>query len=206
MSGESLLILKDHFQRAFLGAGLAVPDGIFEALAARYGEPSRAYHTLQHIAEGFAHLTTVRYVPPEVPLAWWFHDGVYDPRRSDNEEKSAVWAGAVLGKSPLAEKVKKAILATKVGALAGDAAERLLVDVDLAILAAPEPRYSEYEAQVRREYAFVDDAAYRTERLKILRSFSARAFIYQSPDFRSLETRARKNLERSINALIMRKR
>ena len=82
----------------------------------------------------------------------------------------------------------------------------MLVDVDLAILAAPEPRYSEYEAQVRREYAFVAEAMYRVERQKVLRSFANRAFIYASPDFRNLETRARKNLERSLNALIVGKK
>jgi predicted metal-dependent HD superfamily phosphohydrolase len=40
----------------------------------------------------------------------------------------------------------------------------------------------------------------------VLRGFSGRAFIYQSPEFRSLETRARKNLERELNAQIVRKK
>lgn len=200
------LLLKDSFSRAFLGAGLKAPDGVFEALAARYGEPVRAYHTLQHIAEGLGHLKAVRYVPPEVPIAWWFHDAIYDPKRSDNEEKSAAWATAVLGKTPLAAKVSAAILATKVGAYASDTAARLVTDVDLAILAAPEPRFSEYQAQIRREYSFVAEADYRRERLKVLRSYSDRAFIYQSPEFRQLETRARKNIEREISAQIVRKR
>jgi len=183
-----------------------VPDGVFEALTERYSEAPRAYHTLQHIAEGIGHLKTVRTVPPEIPIAWWFHDAIYDPHRSDNEERSAAWAVAVLGATPQADKVKQAILATKLGADVRDAGARLLVDVDLAILAAPEPRYSEYEAQVRREYAFVAEAAYRVERQKVLRSFANRAYIYASPEFRNLETRARKNLERSLNALIVGKK
>jgi predicted metal-dependent HD superfamily phosphohydrolase len=202
----TLLLLKDHFQHAFLGAGLKLPDGVFEALTERYGEVSRAYHTLQHIGEGIGHLKTVRYVPPEIPIAWWFHDAIYDPRRPDNEERSAAWAGTVLGATPLADKVKNAILATKLGAVVFDAGARLLVDVDLAILAAPEPRFSEAAAQIRRECAYLDEAAYRIERLKVLRSFSDRAYIYASPEFRNLETRARKNIERSINALIVGKK
>ena len=206
MNQPALLVLKDHFQRSFLGAGLKAPQGVFESLAARYGEPTRAYHTLQHISEGIAQLKTVRVVPPEIPIAWWFHDAIYDPRRSDNEERSAAWAAAVLGKSPLTASVENAILATKPGTLAADAGARLIVDVDLAILAAAEPRFSEYEAQIRHEYSHVDDVAYRTERLKVLRSYSDRAFLYQSPEFRNLETRARKNIERAINALILGKR
>jgi predicted metal-dependent HD superfamily phosphohydrolase len=206
MSEPALIILKDHFQRSFLGAGLAVPSGVFEALVSRYSEPTRAYHTLQHIGEGIGHLKTVRIVPPEIPIAWWFHDAIYDPRRQDNEDKSAAWAGAVLGNTALADKVKKAILATKAGAVAGDPGARLLVDVDLAVLAAPEPRFSEAAAQIRREYAFLDDAKYRTVRLNLLRGFSGRAYIYATPEFRNLETRARKNIERSINALIVGKK
>lgn len=201
----ALLLLKDHFQRSFLAAGLPEPSGVFEALAARYSEPARAYHTLQHIAEGIGHLKSVRTVPLEVAIAWWFHDAIYDPRRGDNEEKSAAWAAAVLAETPLKAKVETLILATKHVTLPGDAAARLLVDIDLAILAAPEPRFSEAAAQIRHEYAFVDEATYRRERLKILRGFTGRAYIYQSPPFRSLETRARKNLERAINALIMAK-
>jgi predicted metal-dependent HD superfamily phosphohydrolase len=200
------LLLKDSFSRAFLGAGLKAPDGIFEALAARYGEPVRAYHTLQHIAEGLGHLKAVKVVPPELPIAWWFHDAIYDPKRSDNEEKSAAWAAAVLGKTPLAAKVSAAILATKAGAYAADPTARLIVDIDIAILAAPEPRYSEAAAQIRQEYAYLSEADYRTFRLKVLRGFSGRAFIYQSPEFRTLETRARKNLERELNAQIVRKK
>jgi predicted metal-dependent HD superfamily phosphohydrolase len=199
------LLLKDGFSRAFIGAGLKAPEGVFEALAARYGDPSRAYHTLQHIAEGLGHLKAVKSVPPEVPIAWWFHDAIYDPKRSDNEEKSAVWATAVLGKTPLAAKVSAAILATKAGAFAADPAARLMADIDIAVLAAPEPRYSEAAAQIRQEYAFLSEADYRTHRLKVLRGISGRAFIYQSPEFRQLETRARKNLEREINSLFLRK-
>jgi predicted metal-dependent HD superfamily phosphohydrolase len=200
------LLLKDSFSRAFLGAGLKAPDGVFEALAARYGEPGRVYHTLQHIAEGLGHLKAVKVMPPELPIAWWFHDAIYDPKRSDNEEKSAAWAVAVLGKTALAAKVNAAILATKAGAYAADPAARLIVDIDIAILAAPEPRYSEAAAQIRQEYAYLNEADYRGFRLKVLRGFSGRAFIYQSPEFRTLETRARKNLERELNAMMTRKK
>jgi len=120
---SDLLILKDHFQRSFVGAGLAVPSGVFDALVSRYGEPGRAYHTLQHIGEGIGHLKTGRSVAPEIPIAWWFHDAIYDPRRQDNEDKSAAWAGAVLGTGPLRGRVETLILATK-AAFTGKTAKR----------------------------------------------------------------------------------
>ncbi len=204
---EPLLpLLENHWRRSFEALGLAVPQGVFQALVERYQEPHRAYHTLQHISECVSRLTTVRRAPGEVALGVWFHDAIYDPRSADNEKRSAAWARAVLGDTAVGRKVETMILATKHDAVPQDAASRLLVDIDLAILAAPEPRYSEYEAQIRKEYAFLDEATWRAERQKVLRSFSDRAFIYGSAEFRALETRARRNLERSLNALITGKR
>jgi predicted metal-dependent HD superfamily phosphohydrolase len=175
---------------------------VFEALAERYSEPQRAYHTLQHISECLGHLKSARNAPPSAAIALWFHDAIYDPRRSDNEERSAAWAGVVLDKAPIRKMVEAMILATKPGSVAPDPASRLVVDIDLAILAAPEPRFSEYDAQIRLEYAHLNDAAYKAERFKTLRNYSDRTFIYASPEFRDLETRARKNLERLINRMI----
>lgn len=201
----ALLLLKDHFSRSFHSGGVVPPQGVFDALVARYREPHRSYHTLQHIGEGIAHLANVRNAPRAVGIAWWFHDAIYDPKRSDNEERSAAWAGAVLGKTALGAEVEKLVLATKHTTMASGPTSRLIVDVDLSILAVPEPRYSEYEAQIRKEFAFVDDVSYRTERMKVLRSFYDRAYIFATPDFHKLESRARRNLERTINILRMAK-
>jgi len=206
MKDAQKILLKDEFQRAFAAAKLVPPKGVFEALADRYSEPHRAYHTLQHIAECLGHLKSVRNVPPAAAIALWFHDAIYDPQRNDNEERSAAWAKTVLGKGALADQVEKMILATKQGVPTIDVFERTVADIDLAILAAPEPRYSEYEAQLRQEYAYLDNAAYRAGRFKLLRSFSDRVYLFGSPEFRNLETRARKNIERSINALIVTKK
>ena len=52
---------------------------LYDALLARYSEPRRRYHTLQHLAECFAAF--------DVELALWFHDAIYNTRRSDNEQR-----------------------------------------------------------------------------------------------------------------------
>lgn len=203
MNEPALPILEDHWRRSFAALGLRAPKDVFDGLLVRYREPHRAYHTLQHIGECIDHMNAVRNPPAELGLAIWFHDAIYDPRASDNEARSAAWAGAVLDKAASRTKVERMILATQHTALPDDEASRLLVDIDLAILGVAEPRFSEYEAQIRREYAWLDEETYRPGRLKLLQAFSDRPFIYGTTEFRSrFEPRARRNLERSINALI----
>ena len=77
--------------------------------------------------------------------------------------------------------------------------EQLLSDIDLSILGAPPDRFREYEAQVRKEYAWVPDALFHRERGKILQGFLARPSIYATELFRArLEAQARENLASSL--------
>src|SRR5690348_8638750 len=65
-------------------------------LLARWSEPHRRYHTLDHLA--FMLRIIDRYGdlvddPDAVRLAAWFHDAVYDVHGADNEERSALLWG-----------------------------------------------------------------------------------------------------------------
>ena len=54
---------------------------------ARYREPQRHYHTIQHLDECFERWPEIRLHavrPAEAELALWFHDAVYDTHRADN--------------------------------------------------------------------------------------------------------------------------
>jgi predicted metal-dependent HD superfamily phosphohydrolase len=59
-----------------------------------------------------------------------------------------------------------------------------------------------YEAAVRKEYAWVPEAAWIAGRSAVLRSFLNRPFIYLSEEFRDrFEAQARENIRRSLAAL-----
>ena len=63
-------------------------EALYQDLVARYREPHRRYHTLQHLEECFARFDELRALaehPRDVELAIWFHDAIYDTRRSDND-------------------------------------------------------------------------------------------------------------------------
>ena len=177
-------------------------------MTGRYLEPHRAYHTLQHLEECFALFGAARPLcehPGEAALALWLHDAVYQPKTRDSEEASARWADKILrdagAPSEVVARVQQLILATKHDAAppAGDAS--VVVDIDLAILGAEPARFSEYEAQVRREYAHVSDILFRIGRAKVLKQFLARPFIYSTLQFRErFEARARANIAQSLRS------
>lgn len=198
-----------HWSQAWSAWELPTPPGLLEALLARYAEPHRAYHTRQHLRECFEHLEDARALAralPEIQIALWFHDAIYDPRAQDNEERSAEWASGALLEADVppavASRVRALVLATRHAAIPEHADAQLLVDVDLAILGAVPARFSEYEQQIRVEYAWVPDDAFRRARAGVLRGFLSRPHVFGTASFRErLEAPARANLERSLAAL-----
>jgi predicted metal-dependent HD superfamily phosphohydrolase len=181
----------------------------FEALSACYREPHRAYHTLRHIEHCLEEFEAVRGEardPVAVELAIWYHDAVYDTHRRDNEERSAVLAEKLAASAGLGADV-----ARHVGDLiristhrkpASEPDSRLFADVDLAILGQPPDVFSEYEANVRREYAWVREDEFRRLRALILETFLDRFSIYMTDPFRDkYEKQARTNLTASLLVL-----
>lgn len=187
--------------------GDAPPADLIEKLLAAYGEPQRAYHGVTHLRECFGHLDACSLTPDDpasLELALWFHDAVYDPKAGDNEVRSAAWARTALdGFAPdTLDRIERHILVTRHDAAPTDADQALLLDVDLSILGAAPARFSEYESQIRREYAWVPDEVYRAARVGILAGFCDRPSLYHTGHFRRLlEPRARENLRRSLAAL-----
>lgn len=185
------------------------PSGLFAELERRYREPQRHYHTLQHLEECFAALDGVRPHGADtaaIELAPWFHDAIYDVHRHDNEERSAAWATSCLESAgvpqPSVDKVTALILATRHHAAGADPEACLLVDVDLAILAAPPARFREYERQIRAEYAHVPDDAFAHRRSEILKDFLRRPALFATPAGRArYEGQARINLSEALARL-----
>jgi predicted metal-dependent HD superfamily phosphohydrolase len=203
------LPLHKRWQDAWRDLGLSPPPSVLDVLLARYAEPQRAYHTLDHIRECFENLDAAPVTaerPSELALALWFHDAIYYTRASDNEEQSADWARAVLiqASAPrdVTDRVRALVLVTKHNVEPATEDERLLLDLDLTILGAPEERFDEYEEQIRAEYSWVPEEDFRKARARILREFIARPRLYRTRYFQAqLEARARENLARSLARL-----
>lgn len=175
-------------------------------LIARYGEPHRRYHTTAHLEAVLAHVDTLAEHaenPDLVRLAAWFHDAVYDPRRGDNEERSATLAERVLPELGLPAEAVATVarlvrLTVTHDPAAGDADGTVLCDADLAILAATPGIYATYAAAVREEYSFVPDDAFRAGRAAVLRSLLDLPAIFRIAD---LEAAARANIHSELEQL-----
>ena len=188
---------------------LPAPTTLLPGVVARWEEPHRRYHSLQHLRECLALFEENRALaahPGEVAIALWFHDAVYETREHDNEERSAKWAAQALNDADasgdVVVRVQALIMATRHDGAAATADARLVVDIDLAILGAAPARFAEYERQIRDEHAHVPELLFRAKRAEILRGFLLREPLFATPAFAArFEVAAKTNLEAAVTSL-----
>ena len=206
----------DQFDRnpLYLRTMTLISEPLRSELVPAYAAPDRHYHDLRHIqallslADACADAIADR---EAVEAAIWFHDAIYDTRRSDNEERSAALAAARLAGTANEDRIAR--IAAMIRATANhvvpdldDAAAKrdcaLFLDMDLAILGSPLDDFDAYEAAVRREYDWVPEPQWKLGRRAVLAAFLARPAIYATQRFQaSHETAARRNLARAIARL-----
>ena len=207
-SRDSLVRRWDELvARVGLDAGVSTA-AIAELLSA-HQTPERRYHDLRHLSECFEIVDAMDDLSPSersaVELSIWFHDVVYEPTSTDNEQRSAARADRFLreaGRPDVAPPVVEAIEMTAGHApITRSPIIDAVHDADLGILGASPDRYDEYAAAIRAEYAHVGDEDFREGRSRILRSFLAMPHIYIRADMADREIEARRNLEREVRAL-----
>ncbi|WP_265444617.1 HD domain-containing protein [Flexivirga meconopsidis] len=187
-----------------------------DGLVARWSQPHRRYHTLQHLTEMFAAFEQLagpagldareRAV---IRIGAWLHDAVYDVQAPPGDTERA---SAALGREMLSalgvpgadiDEVEALILMTiDHGDTAATPAGGVFHDADLWILAAPADRFDEYCEQVRQEYAEVPEDRYSQARSRILGDLVDRENVYRTVTARTAWTeRARANVRREIARL-----
>jgi predicted metal-dependent HD superfamily phosphohydrolase len=190
---------------------------LFDELIARYQEPHRVYHGVNHLEECF---TTLARLPEEhwpkdreaLTLALFAHDAVYVLMNDRNEVESAGYADALAfllsGDPEMTSLVWQAVMDTRHQGSALTHTGAVLCDIDLAHFAEPWESFLAKRALVEREYeplakkANMSAPAFANARAGALRPFLDRPSIYQTPWFRDrFERQAQANLERHIREL-----
>lgn len=165
------------------------PAPYADRLLTAWAEPQRRYHTTAHLADVLARLDVLAghaADPAAVELAAWFHDAVYRPDRSENEERSASLAERALpelgvGAARTAEVARLVRLTVTHDPAPGDTNGEALCDADLAVLAGAPEAYAAYAAAVREEYGFVPDDAFGAGRADVLRRLLALPRLFRTP-------------------------
>ncbi|MGW3559666.1 HD domain-containing protein [Streptomyces sp. NPDC000963] len=182
-------------------------------LLARWAEPQRRYHTVDHLRAVLDRIDELADQGGEggelelVRLATWFHDAVYRPDRSENEERSALLAEKALAEAGLTphevtEVARLVRLTVTHDPDDGDLNGETLCDADLAVLASDPAAYAAYAAAVREEYGFVPDDAFREGRAAVLRHLLDLPRLFRTPYGAAVwEERARENVERELKGL-----
>lgn len=187
---------------------MAIRQAIFEEVVQRYSEPHRRYHGLAHLEQMISLLESSSQPSAAVLLAGWFHDAVYDPRASDNnEERSADVMETTLAAVPVLPQVirraRELILYTKNHRPTEDIEEQALHDADLSVFGLDPESYARYTREIREEYAHVPDAEFRAGRMAFLEKMQRQAeergrwFYHLDPIFEdNVETNLRWEKER----------
>lgn len=190
-------------------------SALAELVTARYSEPQRYYHSLRHISHLCTLLLQHQHAindPSTVLAAILFHDIIYDPRSSSNEDDSArMWLETCEmypGLRRSKEAVREYILATKSHDMPANGVDSdlyLFLDMDLAILGAPREEYGEYAVNIRREYSHVDVETYCQAREKFMRDMLDRRLFKSASFFETYEARAQENIRWECDILASRR-
>ena len=194
-----------------------LPPAVVHQICRRMPRPGRQYHGLEHLEDLWRlHRRFTRQRRLLVPSAQsliaraiLFHNAVYDPARSDNEQKSAaLWrCAARQARTPRGEiaRVAAAIAATAdhaSGAAKGiedDGTMCWFLNLDHASIGATPHRFHVNAARLRAELRNLAVAEWEDRRLAFLHSLAMRRRIYRSRLLAAaLEASARGNIAREL--------
>jgi pantetheine-phosphate adenylyltransferase len=153
-------------------AGRLSALGFDPAVLNRYAEPHRVYHNTSHLLEVLQYLEKAGDLKDdELFLTAVYHDAIYDPKKDDNEKKSAELfrneaASSKLDKKQV-ENISAFIMDTVEHKPSLPKSERFIA-ADLNILEQDLATQINYELRTFKEYQFVDFRKYQLERAKIL--------------------------------------
>lgn len=200
------------YQRDDEHHGLAATDwfkgSLQEYIIGEMNAEGRFYHTMEHIyslcshfigdiAPNFLLETDFDEVAEVILPAIAFHDIVYDPTRSDNEELSSAKAFLYLPPNLPIEEIQRCIMATKTHK-AQTVTEKIMCDIDMQILSTWWPTYLEYARNIRREYIHVPIDDYVKGRSDFIRKLLHSGSIYHLELTLCSEQGARANLAREL--------
>lgn len=132
-----------------------------------YDEPHRFYHNWDHISKMLKSAFNKNFFFDDLILAIVFHDIVYDPKRTDNEERSAELFYSYVKN----DFIRQAILDTKTHKYSNELS-KILCELDIENLYGDISTFLDNSYKIFKEYQFVDWKTYSVERIKFLEKYN----------------------------------
>ena len=182
---------------------------LWDEIETNYSSKKRYYHTLQHLESLLIQLMKIKGEISNweaILFTLYYHDIVYNPLKSNNEEKSAELAEKRMKKISVPDDTiqlcKKQILATKSHSKSSDTDTNYFTDADLSILGQNWEKYSLYYKNVRKEYRIYPDLIYNPGRKKVLNHFLKMDAIFKTDIFHKIfEVQAKQNIRQEMELL-----
>lgn len=184
-------------------------ESAWKELEKNYSSEKRHYHNLSHLENLFAELKQIQAEISDwnaISFSVFYHDAIYDVKKNDNEEQSALLAEKRMRELNVPEQIisrcKEQILATKSHAVSPEHDTNLFTDADLSILGKSAASYEIYFRQIREEYSIYPDLLYKPGRKKVLNHFLEMKRIFKTDLFADrYEKQARENLKMELEML-----
>jgi predicted metal-dependent HD superfamily phosphohydrolase len=188
-------------------------DHFYNQIITEYSAPARHYHNIQHVQNMLICIKELKGFAIDYPvllLSAWYHDVVYVPLKTNNEEESYSFAKKQLLQLHFSREkihaIKNLILSTKNHCIRqkSDSIDiKILQDSDLQVFSFSRDDYKNYMQQIREEYKMIPEFIFRPKRKKIVNNFLAMHHIYRTPSYRDAnEAKARDNLNYELDCLI----
>jgi len=180
-------------------------DFVCQDILQHYDLPNRRYHNRQHLnhcLQQFDEVADLIPHPDEVELALWFHDSIYIPGRSDNEQKSCdFFLHHLQSVFPInfERKIEKLILATTHKFMPTDIDERYIADIDLSSFGFDWGDFLIDSQNIREERMDIHDSLYFQAHTQFLKHLMTRGRIFQTDFFYNrFENTAKQNITRLL--------
>ena len=180
-----------------------------------------AYHNINHVEhmQKCASFLCDGSVVPELEVAIWYHDAIYDPTSDDNERNSVYFfldnAKLLNYKIGRRRKFRLKLVTRLIGWTRThlsvhdmkafkqyvDRSELILVmlDADLSGLADDYDAYLQHSANIRTENLHLSDSAYYNKRIEFLNALLAKPTIfYTLKGYEAFERKARDNISSQL--------
>lgn len=182
-------------------------------LTTLYTQPYRKYHNIVHINECLTELEAASALCPishhqnrVLETAIWFHDAVYNPYSSFNEEKSAALLKSCLTiPTNIRDEAVDAIIATKYHTKDQEDISdttKLMLDIDLSGLGKDWKTFFGNTKNIHHEYYNTPIELFRKGRVQFFETLLQRQSIYYTDTFKTrYEAQARNNIQLEVELL-----